>query len=389
MITFALEKLISYIMAKDFCGYDPYDTLNSRLGLQRFGKWIPAVAVQIQKRNPINIRPLLGIREGRNPKGIGLMLKAFTILYQIEPKEYYREIADLLCQWLIENHSIGYSGYAWGYNFDWANPEGNLKAFTPSVVVTAFVADGLYEYYQTFKLDEAKQAVLSSCKFIADDLPVMQLSQGISIAYTQQSNGCCYNASMLGAETLAKGHKLSGNKEWLNRAQAAVEFVVSRQKEDGHWNYSYNPETDLEREQVDFHQGFILVSLENYRHAADDYNKKIIKALEKGLTFYRAKQFSEQGRSFWRYPKQWPTDIHHQAQGIITFSKLQRFDFDYYKFARKIAEWTLRNMQDRKGFFYYQKHRFYTNRIPYMRWGQAWMLLALAELIKADNANRE
>lgn len=389
MISLALEKLVSYIKANDFSGYDPYDTLNSQLELQRLGTWVPAVAVQIQKRNPVNIRSLLGIRKSRNPKGIGLMLKAFTILYQNEPKEYYREIADSLYQWLIEHHSTGYSGYAWGYNFDWANPEGNLKAHTPSVVVTAFVTDGLYEYYQTFQKDEAKQAVLSACKFIADDLPVTRLPQGISIAYTQQSKGCCYNASMLGAETLAKGYKLSGNNTWLNRAQAAAGFVMSRQKEDGRWNYSYDPETDREREQVDFHQGFILVSLDNYRRAVDDSNTTISKALEKGLAFYRAQQFSEQGRSFWRWPEQWPTDIHHQAQGIITFSRLQHFNSAYLPFSHTIAEWTIRNMRDRKGYFYYQKHRCFTNRIPYMRWGQAWMLLALAELIWAEGARRK
>lgn len=385
MISSALEKLTSYIIANNFSGYDPYDTLNSSWGLKHLGKWLPAVAVQVQKRNPINIRPLLGIRKGRNPKGIGLMLKAFSILHQIEPQPRYKKIANSLFDWLIDHHSTGYSGYAWGYNFDWANPEGNLRAFTPSVVATAFVADGLYEYYQTFQKDEAKQAVISACRFIANDLPLTQLPRGVSIAYTQQSKGCCYNASLLGAETLAKGYKLGGDKEWLHIAQEAVEFVLGRQKEDGRWNYSYDPDTGKEREQVDFHQGFVLISLDNYMQAVGDSDVNVVKALEIGLAFYR-QQFSEQGRSYWRWPKPWPTDIHHQAQGIITFARMRRFDPRYLSFARVIAEWTIRNMQDRKGYFYYQKHRHFTNGIPYMRWGQAWMLLALVELLRAEHA---
>ncbi len=382
MLNDAIDKLISYIQSEKFAGYDPYDTLNSPLGLQRLGTWIPAIAVQVQKRNPINIRPLLGIRKGRNPKGIGLMLKAFSMLYQLEPQARYRDMADSLFQWLIDHHT-GYSGYAWGYNFDWANPEGNLKAFTPSVVVTAFVADGLYEYYHTFHRAEAQQAVISACRFIANDLPVTPLPQGVSIAYTRQSKGCCYNASLLGAETLAKGFKLGGDKKWLDTAQSAVEFVLSRQKEDGRWNYSFDPDGNREREQVDFHQGFVLVSLDNYQRAVGASKNKIDKALEKGLAFYR-QQFSEQGRSYWRWPKPWPTDIHHQAQGVITFARLRRFETSYPSFARTVAQWTIRNMQDRKGYFYYQKHRFFTNRIPYMRWGQAWMALALAELLLAQ-----
>jgi len=384
----ALKDLILYCLRQDFSGYDPYDTLNSPLGLQRLGKWIPAVAVQIQKRNPINIRPLLGIHKGRNPKGIGLMLKAFTLLHKIDPQEHYRNIADSLYQWLIDHRSTGYSGYAWGYNFDWVNPEGNLKAFTPSVVVTAFVADGIYEYGRTFQHEEVKQAVLSACRFIADDLPVTRLPQGVSIAYTHQSKGCCYNASLLGAETLAKGYKLGGEKAWLNTSQAAVEFVLSMQKEDGRWNYSCDPETDREREQVDFHQGFVLASLDNYLRTIGNSNPKMEYAIAKGLAFYRARQFSDEGRSYWRWPKKWPTDIHHQAQGIITFAWLRRYNSNYLPFARTIAEWTIRNMQDRKGYFYHQKHRSFTNRIPYMRWGQAWMLLALAELIRAESARK-
>ena len=38
---------------------------------------------------------------------------------------------------------------------------------------------------------------------------------------------------------------------------------------------------------------------------------------------------------------------------------------------------------DERGFFYYQKRRFYTVKKPYMRWSQAWMLYALARLLEA------
>ena len=51
-------------------------------------------------------------------------------------------------------------------------------------------------------------------------------------------------------------------------------------------------------------------------------------------------------------------------------------------FAEKIAKWTIENMQDEKGYFYYQKWPFLTNKIAYMRWGQAWMMLALSTLFE-------
>ena len=54
---------------------------------------------------------------------------------------------------------------------------------------------------------------------------------------------------------------------------------------------------------------------------------------------------------------------------------------EYLKFSETIAQWTIKNMQDKKGFFYYRKLKTHTNKISFMRWSQAWMFLALTELI--------
>ena len=43
----------------------------------------------------------------------------------------------------------------------------------------------------------------------------------------------------------------------------------------------------------------------------------------------------------------------------------------------------MRNMAAPDGSFYFQRHRLWTNRTAYMRWGQAWMLQALARLLRA------
>jgi hypothetical protein len=48
------------------------------------------------------------------------------------------------------------------------------------------------------------------------------------------------------------------------------------------------------------------------------------------------------------------------------------------KLADSVLVWTLANMWDRRGFFYFQKHPLFTVRTSFMRWSQAWMLLALA-----------
>jgi hypothetical protein len=39
-------------------------------------------------------------------------------------------------------------------------------------------------------------------------------------------------------------------------------------------------------------------------------------------------------------------------------------------------------MLDPQGWFYFQRHRSFTNRVPYVRWSQAHMLRAIASLLE-------
>jgi len=49
--------------------------------------------------------------------------------------------------------------------------------------------------------------------------------------------------------------------------------------------------------------------------------------------------------------------------------------------AVRLSRWAIENLQDPKGFFHYQIQRWHRVRIPYIRWGQAWMQLALTKLV--------
>ncbi|MCK5633344.1 hypothetical protein KAH94_06320, partial [bacterium] len=47
---------------------------------------------------------------------------------------------------------------------------------------------------------------------------------------------------------------------------------------------------------------------------------------------------------------------------------------------RTIFEFAINVFWNPKGYFYYQKHFIYFNKISYMRWSQAWMFYALCSL---------
>ena len=82
----------------------------------------------------------------------------------------------------------------------------------------------------------------------------------------------------------------------------------------------------------------------------------------------------------------YPIDIHAPAQLIITLSELNKLK-EYSSLYNKVLLWTINNMQNSKGYFYYQIGKNFTSKIPYMRWAQAWMFFALTTLKKAENEN--
>jgi len=49
--------------------------------------------------------------------------------------------------------------------------------------------------------------------------------------------------------------------------------------------------------------------------------------------------------------------------------------------ANSIVEYSSKEMRSSKGYFYYKKYPWVTIKTPFMRWGQAWMFLALEELM--------
>ena len=381
----SFDDLQHYVNVAQHKGYDPYDVLNSPIPFQKLGKWIPVLAIQFQKRNPINIRPLLGIHKEYNAKAVGLFLFTYCQLQKENPSINYFPSIRFLFNWLKNNKSPGYNNACWGYNFDWASRVKYLKANEPNIVVTSFVARGVGAYYHLTKDADALQLMESSCCFITQDLPITETADGICFSYTPVMKECCYNASLLGAEVLIKMYSINRKQEYLTLAKRAIDFVLSKQHADGHWNYSINTLTGKEREQIDFHQGYVIDSIQEYIYYSGDADEKYVNAVKKGLEYYKKEQFFENGQSKWRVPKIYPVEIHNQSQGIITFIKAKKHHPEYGNFANQIAEWTITNMQDKqKGFFYYRKNKFYTNKIPYMRWSQAWMLNALAQLISSN-----
>jgi hypothetical protein len=73
----------------------------------------------------------------------------------------------------------------------------------------------------------------------------------------------------------------------------------------------------------------------------------------------------------------------------VTLSKLNMFKENEILLI-KVLNWTVSNMQHKKGYFYYQLKKGISSKIPYMRWSNAFMFNAMAHfLLNTENPNRE
>ncbi|AKB50197.1 hypothetical protein MSBRW_0944 [Methanosarcina barkeri str. Wiesmoor] len=390
----SIESLHKWVKDQAYYGWDPYDALNSKfiLKLCMGSPSLEILATQINKYSIVNFRPLLRVEKGIDVKGMALFAQAYSKMYTLTADENYKN--DLLnCMLFLKEKSLvsiyGHDCWA-GHYYNFRNSDKSiLSPNIPDVITTSNVIKAAVESYKVLKRNDLIKMARSGYEFLTNSLLHESKDGYFYLDYDSSSDGkIVINASAEGLSAICKLMHLFDDKNLKETSYNLAEFLITNQNTDGSWIYSkYN--NGKIRIQLDFHQGFIINSLLEYLpFAALNQKDRIISSIKNGAKFYKEKQFFEDGTCHFRYPQKYPIDIHNQAQGIITFSKLAPFNNEFSNFSLKIALWTILNMQNRAGYFYYQKYRIFRNNIPHIRWGQAWMMLALATYLEVKEEQK-
>jgi hypothetical protein len=385
----SFSKLLRYCRSESWVGYDPYDALNSPLArtLPFRNKFARTALTQLVKRNFFNLRPVLGIDKGLNPKGIALAIRALFLqadfggnrvplllddsLY--DAKDTLEGDLSFLIRQLGALRSQSWDEACWGYNFDWQSRAFFAPRNTPNVVCTVFAAQAYLDWYQRTGDDAVLGIVKSSCRFLLDRLNRSVGEDGECFSYTPLDHSRVHNVNMLAAELLARTFAITGAEEYRESAISATRYTLARQERDGSWRYG----EDESQSWIDsFHTGFILVSLRHLIQYLDMPSWR--SALDAGYQFYEKRFFLADGTPGYYHDQLHPHDVHSAAQGIITFVEMTDLTPNAKAMAARVIRWSIDHLQDPSGFFYFQIHRFYTIKTSYMRWAQAWMLYALS-----------
>lgn len=379
----AYDQLISWCRKRDFAGHDPFDALNSRLfqatPLTR-SRQARFMWTQLLKRFPADVRSLARVPVERNAKGMALFALAQLANYrQTRTAEAEAQVHELLAA-LLAMKLGGYSGAAWGYNFAWQSRNFYAARGMPTIVPTAFAARALIEAAEDFtNRQEYLDAARSVCDFIVRGLPrTVDNETELCFSYAPESSTQIFNASLLAAEVLARVGRLTGENELTSFAERATRYVVNNQRADGSWTYG----TESKQSWIDnFHTAYLLFSLKQII-AAVPAGAEFQPGLERGYAYWKHNFFLAEGWPKYYHDNPYPADAHAAASAIVTLLECRALDSSASTLAQDIALWTIQKLRDKRGFFYYQRRRFFTVRKPYMRWTQAWMLYALARLLE-------
>jgi hypothetical protein len=372
--------LLAYCRANEWAGYDPYDALNSRvfkaMPFLNF-KLARLALTQGVKRCPINLRPLLLVPKTPNPKGITVFLSSLTKLSKIGLIDGDKEI-DMMADKLLALRSSDKRYLCWGYNFDWQTRGELVPKGSPNIICSTFAANALLDAYEKSQKSQWLDAAVSAADFILDVLFWRDRGSKACFSYTPLERSEIHNANLLGAALLCRISRVSGQKRFLEPALDATRYSVGKQHEDGSWDYGELP---TQRWIDNFHTGFNLVALRRISKYCG--TAEFDTAIRRGLEFYKNHFFRKDGAPRYFHDATYPIDIHSVAQSVITFVEFRDFARENMPLAHSVLNWGLRNMWDARGFFYFQKLPYYTVRIPFMRWSQAWMLLALSIYLEA------
>lgn len=372
----SLLRVQTWVEQQRYKGYEPFDGLGSFLRPLTLGNlFADRLLLQMIRQSPVNLRSVVGVPPKESTKGRAYMASGYLTLYKVTGDKGYADKAVACLKWLKENRSPGNSDFSWGNHYDFATRVGRIQSLEPIIPWSSLIGQSFLDAYETLHSEEYLDVALGVCRWIRA-LPRTETASGVCLAYTANAKTTVHAASMLGGALLARAGSLAGDPSAIALAKDSMEYSCTRQNADGSWYYA---EEENCRWIDSFHTGYNLDSLKCYLDATGDETYE--RNFRLGLTFFKENFFDSIGIPKYYHNRTYPIDIQCASQAIDTLSYCADDDKECLHLAMKVARWTVSNMQDPRGYFYYRQLPYTTVRTPMLHWGQATMHKALSHLL--------
>ncbi len=376
----ALLSLDNWAWARDWRGSDPYDGLNTRrlltpLKRHRRGR---QVLMQLVKRSPLNLRPLLGIAPEPDSAALAWALSAYSVVDFREPEEQERR-REKLFERLASMRLPGWQEPCWGYHYDMQSRVFFYPSTDPNGIATTYVGGALLDLHARTGNQRALELAEGVGRFLVRHVPLTEDPPGAYFGYLVGDRSPIHNSNLHACALLARVAALTSRQEWRSMAERGVEWTIGRQRPDGSWPYGERPNLGW----VDgYHTGYVLDSLRFCLDAGLDGG--VQEAWLRGLAYYRRNMFLEDGTPRYFSHNTFPVDLQSVAQALQTFSIASAYDPSCLEDARRVFDYARRAMRRADDAYFFQRRRLWVNRVAHLRGGNADMILGLARLLRAE-----
>jgi hypothetical protein len=373
----SIDKLRKWVEEHGYRGYEPFDGLSSRLRPLTFNRLLfERLLQQAVRQSPINLRPVLGIKPQDSTKGRGYMAWGYLEMFRATGDPAYKEKAVQCLDWLDRNKSPRYVHHSWGNHFDFSSRVGRLPRLEPIIVWTSLIGQAFLDAYETLGDKRYLDIAQSICSWILE-VPREVTPSGTCLSYVAFEQRSIHNSNMLGAAMLARTARHLHREDYRAVAREAMRYSCARQRPDGSWYYG----EQSDHHWIDnFHTGYNLDALKCYVENSGD--ESFQENLRRGFSFYRDTFFKPSGMPKYYHDRAYPIDSQCASQSVETLSNFAEREDGSLSLAMRVADWTIDNMQDPKGFFYFRKYPLITARTPMLHWAQATTFRAFAVLLK-------
>lgn len=395
-----VTKFASWLRREGYLSYDPYDVWGTSYGLSARRLYYSSHWLGLPLVVPVLLLEIfsprwrsLFVRKERFATADGQIALGFLNLHELTGDRSYLDEAGTLCEALIESSVAGYSGYCWGYPFDWQNSTALWRKNTPYVTTAPYCFEAFLKLYNETGNARYFEAAKSVAKFVYFDLHDSETSVDATAAsYSPIDSSKVVNASAYRAFVLFEAIFHLGQTEYTDKAERNLNFVLQSQGEDGSWLYAL--ESAGEAFIDHFHTCFVLKNLVKINRRLND--ERIGAAVQAGYDYYRRNLFYDDGlpRYFALEPRREITrlEMYNVAEAITLGVLLKDEIPEAYERALDLAFRVGPEFQLPDGHFVTRVYRGgIQHKMAFLRWPQAQMFLALTNVLAAgaDSPTRE
>jgi len=272
---------------------------------------------------------------------------------------------------------------AWGYEFDVQTRWAFYPAGSPNLIATVFVARGLGTAGAVTHDKALLGQMGDSAEFLRSEL--LEESDTPYFRYTPTSKRLVHNANLLGAGLCAMAGVLGEQDDLAEISVRCAKTSLGGQEPDGSWQYGEGAALGWAD---NFHTAYNLDGLLQVWLATGD--SLVRESLDKGVEHWTRDFFGPAGEPKYYPCKAYPYDIHSAGTAVDVAARLATWGWETGDLAERVADWTKKNLVDTStGKVYYQKHRLWTDKRYFVRWGAAHWALGQSSLALLREGRRD